>query len=136
MFNFTFFPPYRKFKDQLKQHVALKKVPFVDTCGNQVKPTKPNGIKMEKFVFDVFPFSRYLTVVCYIVCSVTKIHCANLYSLYLWKELCCVRGLEGRRVFASEKRRRRRHRQPDHGEELPAGSALPLGHGCRSNAAG
>ncbi|XP_059213292.1 UDP-N-acetylhexosamine pyrophosphorylase-like protein 1 [Centropristis striata] len=43
---------------QLKQHVALKKVPFVDTCGNQVKPTKPNGIKMEKFVFDVFPFSR------------------------------------------------------------------------------
>lgn len=47
-----------KFESQLKQHVALKKVPFVDTCGNQVKPTKPNGIKMEKFVFDVFPFSR------------------------------------------------------------------------------
>ncbi|KAG8010978.1 UDP-N-acetylhexosamine pyrophosphorylase-like protein 1, partial [Nibea albiflora] len=46
-----------KFKDQLKQHVALKKVPFVDSCGNHVKPTKPNGIKMEKFVFDVFPFS-------------------------------------------------------------------------------
>ncbi|XP_034403185.1 UDP-N-acetylhexosamine pyrophosphorylase-like protein 1 isoform X3 [Cyclopterus lumpus] len=45
-------------KGQLKQHVAFKKVPFVDTCGNQVKPTKPNGIKMEKFVFDVFPFSR------------------------------------------------------------------------------
>ncbi|XP_041666186.1 UDP-N-acetylhexosamine pyrophosphorylase-like protein 1 [Cheilinus undulatus] len=47
-----------KFKDQLKQHVALKKVPFVDSCGNHVKPAKPNGIKMEKFVFDVFPFSR------------------------------------------------------------------------------
>ncbi|CAK6976687.1 UDP-N-acetylhexosamine pyrophosphorylase-like protein 1 [Scomber scombrus] len=46
------------FESQLKQHVAIKKVPFVDTCGNQVKPTKPNGIKMEKFVFDVFPFSR------------------------------------------------------------------------------
>ncbi|XP_075935958.1 UDP-N-acetylhexosamine pyrophosphorylase-like protein 1 isoform X4 [Anarhichas minor] len=45
------------YKGQLKQHVAFKKVPFVDTCGNQVKPTKPNGIKMEKFVFDVFPFS-------------------------------------------------------------------------------
>ncbi|KAM9338063.1 UDP-N-acetylhexosamine pyrophosphorylase-like protein 1 [Symphorus nematophorus] len=51
-----------KFKDQLKQHVALKKVPFVDTCGNPVKPTKPNGIKMEKFVFDVFPFSRSFVV--------------------------------------------------------------------------
>uniref|UniRef100_G3Q3D3 UDP-N-acetylglucosamine pyrophosphorylase 1, like 1 n=1 Tax=Gasterosteus aculeatus TaxID=69293 RepID=G3Q3D3_GASAC len=46
------------YKGQLKQHVAFKKVPFVDTCGNPVKPSKPNGIKMEKFVFDVFPFSR------------------------------------------------------------------------------
>lgn len=51
-----------KFEKQLKQHVAIKKVPFVDTCGNQVKPTKPNGIKMEKFVFDVFPFSRSFVV--------------------------------------------------------------------------
>ncbi|XP_070706293.1 UDP-N-acetylhexosamine pyrophosphorylase-like protein 1 [Pempheris klunzingeri] len=51
-----------KFEGQLKQHVAIKKVPFVDTCGNHVKPTKPNGIKMEKFVFDVFPFSRNFVV--------------------------------------------------------------------------
>uniref|UniRef100_A0A3Q3NB30 UDP-N-acetylglucosamine pyrophosphorylase 1, like 1 n=1 Tax=Mastacembelus armatus TaxID=205130 RepID=A0A3Q3NB30_9TELE len=51
-----------KFEGQLKQHVAIKKVPFVDTCGNEVKPTKPNGIKMEKFVFDVFPFSRNFVV--------------------------------------------------------------------------
>lgn len=54
--------PHRKFKDQLKQHVAVKKVPYVDSCGNHVKPTKPNGIKMEKFVFDVFPFSRYYII--------------------------------------------------------------------------
>ncbi|KAK2819403.1 hypothetical protein Q5P01_024964 [Channa striata] len=51
-----------KFIGQLKQHVAIKKVPYVDMCGNQVKPTKPNGIKMEKFVFDVFPFSRNFVV--------------------------------------------------------------------------
>ncbi|XP_047426694.1 UDP-N-acetylhexosamine pyrophosphorylase-like protein 1 [Mugil cephalus] len=51
-----------KFEGQLKQHVALKKVPYVDACGNQVRPTKPNGIKMEKFVFDVFPFSRNFVV--------------------------------------------------------------------------
>ncbi|CAN9504660.1 unnamed protein product [Ophioblennius macclurei] len=50
------------FNSQLKQHVAIKKVPFVDSCGNQVKPTKPNGIKMEKFVFDVFPFSKNFVV--------------------------------------------------------------------------
>ncbi|XP_024237457.1 UDP-N-acetylhexosamine pyrophosphorylase-like protein 1 [Oncorhynchus tshawytscha] len=48
----------QKFQGQLKQHVALKKVPFVDREGNLVKPTQPNGIKMEKFVFDVFQFSR------------------------------------------------------------------------------
>ncbi|XP_076019944.1 UDP-N-acetylhexosamine pyrophosphorylase-like protein 1 isoform X2 [Genypterus blacodes] len=50
------------FQSQLKQHVAIKKVPFVDRCGNLVKPTKPNGIKMEKFVFDIFPFSRKFVV--------------------------------------------------------------------------
>ncbi|XP_068608990.1 UDP-N-acetylhexosamine pyrophosphorylase-like protein 1 [Brachionichthys hirsutus] len=51
-----------KYEGQLKQHVAIKKVPFVDSCGNQVKPSKPNGIKMERFVFDVFPFSRSFVV--------------------------------------------------------------------------
>lgn len=51
-----------KYKDQLKQHVAIKKVPFVDAEGIQIKPTKSNGIKMEKFVFDVFPFSRDFVV--------------------------------------------------------------------------
>nr|XP_015222656.1 PREDICTED: UDP-N-acetylhexosamine pyrophosphorylase-like protein 1 [Lepisosteus oculatus] len=47
-----------KCESKLKQHVALKKVPCVDEEGNWVKPEKPNGIKMEKFVFDVFQFSR------------------------------------------------------------------------------
>nr|XP_028571142.1 UDP-N-acetylhexosamine pyrophosphorylase-like protein 1 [Podarcis muralis] len=47
-----------KFEPRLKRHVAVKKVPFVDQEGNRVTPLKPNGIKLEKFVFDVFQFSK------------------------------------------------------------------------------
>ncbi|XP_044253377.1 UDP-N-acetylhexosamine pyrophosphorylase-like protein 1 [Tribolium madens] len=51
-----------EFDEELKLHVAKKKIPFVDDNGKTITPEKPNGIKIEKFIFDVFPFSdRFVT---------------------------------------------------------------------------
>ncbi|KAI7823456.1 nucleotide-diphospho-sugar transferase [Kickxella alabastrina] len=47
----------------LEHHVAKKKITSVDIdSGDVVKPTKPNGIKLERFVFDVFPFVHKMAI--------------------------------------------------------------------------
>lgn len=48
--------------NELKLHVAKKKISCVDSDGNPWKPDRPNGIKMEKFIFDVFEFCNRLAV--------------------------------------------------------------------------
>lgn len=46
-----------KHLNDLKLHVAKKKIPYVNEDGEKVKPESANGIKIEKFVFDVFEFA-------------------------------------------------------------------------------
>lgn len=55
--NKSFFLYKRLYEKDLKLHVAEKKIPFVNENGERITPKTPNGIKLEKFVFDVFPFS-------------------------------------------------------------------------------
>lgn len=44
-------------------HIARKKIPTVDLeTGSEIKPSTPNGMKLELFVFDVFPFTNVLCV--------------------------------------------------------------------------
>lgn len=53
---------YGEYEASMMHHVAKKKIPFCTPEGKTIKPEKPNGIKMEKFVFDVFQFSNTLAV--------------------------------------------------------------------------
>ncbi len=43
---------------KLPYHRAVKKVPYLDAAGKIIKPTEPNAVKLEQFVFDAIPLAK------------------------------------------------------------------------------
>ncbi|KAF7972589.1 hypothetical protein HWV62_17388 [Athelia sp. TMB] len=59
----TYLHSVESFEEELAFHIARKKIPHVDLeTGETVKPSKPNGMKLEMFVFDVFPYTKSFSV--------------------------------------------------------------------------
>ncbi|KAJ7654821.1 nucleotide-diphospho-sugar transferase [Mycena rosella] len=59
----TYLNKVEAFEEELAFHIARKKIPHVDLeSGEAVKPTKPNGMKLEMFIFDVFPYTERFSV--------------------------------------------------------------------------
>lgn len=64
-YSFRFLESIPDWAHKLPHHVARKKIPYVDTAkGTTVKPEKPNGIKLEQFVFDCFPMLELKQFAC------------------------------------------------------------------------
>lgn len=57
-FSAEFLTKICSYESKLKLHMAKKKIPYVDDNGVKQKPTEPNGIKIEKFIFDVFEYAE------------------------------------------------------------------------------
>ncbi|MEO1496770.1 MAG: UTP--glucose-1-phosphate uridylyltransferase [Planctomycetota bacterium] len=65
VFGVAFLERMLALKDALPFHVARKKVPHIDTAGAPVTPTENNGLKFERFIFDLLPRAERPIVVEY-----------------------------------------------------------------------
>lgn len=56
-YNVSFLDRIGKESSSMAYHIARKKIAHVDLqSGDTVKPDKPNGMKLELFIFDVLPY--------------------------------------------------------------------------------
>jgi UDP-N-acetylglucosamine/UDP-N-acetylgalactosamine diphosphorylase len=57
----------------LEYHIAQKKITHYDKVQNKtIVPLEPNGIKLERFIFDVFPESRYVRLIMSLFCIILE----------------------------------------------------------------
>ncbi|CAO3664869.1 unnamed protein product [Rhizopus microsporus] len=62
-FSTEFLERVPTFADQLEYHIAKKKIKYVDLeTGEVVVPKSNSGMKLECFVFDVFPYAQHFSV--------------------------------------------------------------------------
>ncbi|KAL8286540.1 hypothetical protein RQP46_004557 [Phenoliferia psychrophenolica] len=62
-YSLEFLEGVQAFEHAMAFHIARKKIPHVDlSSGQVVKPDKPNGMKLEAFVFDVFPHTKNMAI--------------------------------------------------------------------------
>jgi len=57
IFNRSFVENINAGEFSLPLHRAVKKIPHIDEQGHFIEPEKPNGIKLESFVFDALPLA-------------------------------------------------------------------------------
>ena len=53
----------REAETHLPFHASKKKIPGLDASGHRVEPEAPNGLKLERFVFDAVPAAQRVCVV-------------------------------------------------------------------------
>lgn len=56
--NTAFVEKLNRQGSSLPLHRAVKKVPHIDSQGRRIEPDKPNGIKLETFIFDAVPMAE------------------------------------------------------------------------------
>ncbi|KAG0325997.1 UDP-N-acetylglucosamine pyrophosphorylase [Dissophora globulifera] len=62
-YTLDFLNRVESFEGELEYHIARKKIKTVDfTTGQVIAPKQVNGMKLEMFVFDVFPFTQKFAV--------------------------------------------------------------------------
>merc|ERR1719461_2011205 len=85
MFSLPFLQEMGTGKKALPIHRARKKIPHLDSKGNEVKPEQPNGNKLEFFIFDSFRYAEKL----------------NAYECLREEEFAPVKNAEGKDSPAS-----------------------------------